>query len=174
MRNKYIAITILIALGIATRFLPHVPNFTAVGAIAIFSGRYLNKKLAWALPLLAMFISDIFIGFYSAPMMISVYLSFALMVLLGHLTQARSGAWVGINTVAGSLAFYIITNFAVWAFGTMYTHNFSGLIQSYYLALPFFRSTLISDLIYTTLLVGGYEAIQYLASKRLITKNIPV
>lgn len=169
--KKYLPIILLITLGLSTRLLPHLPNFTAIGAVAIFAGRYLPRRYALILPLLTMFISDIFIGFYSAPIMLSVYGSFALMAYLGQKTQNQNWQTVANNTVIGSLLFYLITNWAVWAFGAMYPHTWTGLSISYYLALPFWRNSLAADMIYTATLVGGYEMLTRAIQKCLI-KNI--
>jgi hypothetical protein len=156
--KKYLPAFILITLGIAARFLPHPANFAPIGAIAIFSGLYLPKKWVLILPLAAMLFSDIFIGFYSLPIMLSVYLSLAIMALIGLAVRnnKKLGTVLG-GTVLGSVIFYLVTNFSVWAFGTMYSHNLAGLVQSYVMAIPFFRNSLLGDLFYTGVLVGAYE-----------------
>ncbi|MBI5221840.1 MAG: hypothetical protein HY979_03475 [Candidatus Magasanikbacteria bacterium] len=158
---KKLPIYLLIILGVVTRFVPHPGNFTAMGAIALFSGLYLSKKESLILPLAAMFISDIFIGFYRPSIMASVYIGFILMVLIGQYLKNKIGFWnVTAGVLSGSLIFFLLTNAAVWLFGTMYTHNFSGLLQSYYMALPFWRNEIIGDLFYTGVLIGGYEMIK--------------
>ena len=157
--KKNITIILLLTLAIATRFLPHNANFTAVGAIALFGGLYLPRRWAIIGPLLAMFISDLFIGFYSWPIMLSVYIGFALMGVIGLFLRRYKNIFTVIGgALTGSIIFYLLTNAAVWAFGTMYAHNFAGLIQSYIAAIPFFKNSLMGDLFYTTVLVGGYEA----------------
>lgn len=167
--TNYIAITALLILGVATRFLPHNANFTSIGAIALFGGLYLPKRWAIIGPMLAMFVSDIFIGFYSLPIMISVYLGFAITTLIGlKIRNQKTFAKIAGGTIAGSLLFFLITNFAVWAFGTMYVHNFTGLIQSYYMALPFLKNSLAGDLFYSTILIGGYELLSVLLLKRKV------
>ena len=82
--NKNILTYLLLILAVATRFVPHPANFTAVGAIALFGGLYLSKKQALWLPLSVMFVSDIFIGFYNIYIMASVYVGFMLMTLIGQ------------------------------------------------------------------------------------------
>jgi len=156
--KKYLPAFILITLGIAARFLPHPANFAPIGAIAIFSGIYLPKKWAVILPLVAMFFSDIFIGFYAWPVMLSVYGSLAIMGLIGLAVRKNKklGTVLG-GTILGSIIFYLVTNFSVWAFGSLYTHNLAGLAQSYVMAIPFFRNSLLGDLFYTGVLVGAYE-----------------
>ena len=161
--KKNILTYLLIILAIATRFAPHPANFTAVGAIALFGGLYLNKKQALWLPLTVMFVSDIFIGFYNVYIMTSVYVGFMLMTIIGrYLNNKIKFSNIALGTLAGSVIFFLLTNTAVWAFGTMYVHDLSGLFTSYYYALPFFRNELLGDLFYSGVLIGGYEMIKKL------------
>ncbi len=167
--KKYLPIYALIVLGIASRFLPHPANFAPIAAIALFGGLYLPKKWAIILPLVAMLASDIFIGFYTWQIMITVYLSFALMAGIGLLVRKNKKFHTILGgTLLGSVLFFIITNGSVWAFGAMYARNLSGLFQSYYMALPFFRNSLLGDLFYTAVLVGGYEAVLWLSARKKI------
>ena len=155
---RYITLILLLTIGITTRFLPHPANFTAIGAIAMFGGLYLPKRWAIVGPMLAMFVSDIFIGFYAWQIMISVYAGFVIMGGIGlFVRQNKKISTVIGGTLLGSIIFYLFTNFAVWAFGTMYARTLSGLTQSYVMALPFFKNSLMGDLFYTTVLVGGCE-----------------
>lgn len=167
--KKYLPIYCLLLLGILTRFLPHAANFTPVAAIAIFGGIYLPKRWSVLAPLTIMFVSDIFIGFYSLPIMASVYFGFILSGLIG--LYAKNHKTFGVilsGTILSSFIFFLLTNAAVWMFGTMYTHNFSGLIQSYYMAIPFFKNSLAGDLFYATILIGGYEFITSLSKIKKI------
>ncbi|MDP2709568.1 MAG: hypothetical protein Q8O93_06055 [bacterium] len=157
--KKLLPAIVLIALGIASRFLPHPANFAPIGAIAIFAGLYLPKKWAIVLPLAAMFFSDLFIGFYAWPIMASVYASLIVMGLIGlAIRKNKKLSTVLGGTILGSVIFYLLTNGAVWAFGTLYPPTAAGLLQSYYMAIPFFRNSLLGDLFYTGVLVGAYEA----------------
>lgn len=170
--KKYLPIYLLLILAVATRFLPHAANFTAIGAIAMFSGLYLPRRWAIVGPLLAMFTSDIFLGFYHPITMLSVYISFILMTGIGIAVRKNKNiATVLGGTLLGSLIFYLITNLSVWVFSGMYTHTLSGLLQSYYLALPFFKNTIAGDLTYVTLLVGGYELVTSVTRNQTITEK---
>lgn len=165
--NSLIIAILLITLGISARLLPHPANFAPIGAVALFGGMYLTRRYAMILPLIAMFVSDIFIGFYAWQIMASVYVSFALAGLIGlWVRKNKKLSTIVGGTVLGSILFFLVTNFAVWAFGTMYTHDFAGLTQSYLMAIPFFRNSLLGDLFYTGLLVGTYEAIGYFILKK--------
>lgn len=64
------------------------------------------------------------------------------------------------GTTLGAIIFFLLTNAAVWAFGTMYPHTLSGLMESYTMAIPFFRNSLLGDIFFIGILVGGYEVIQ--------------
>ncbi|RJQ32198.1 MAG: hypothetical protein C4562_03980 [Actinobacteria bacterium] len=157
----------LIVLAVILRLVPHMPNFAPIAALALFGGAYLNKKWAIIIPLAAMFISDLYIGTYSWKIMASVYISFALVGLIGmYIRNHKNIFTVAGGALSGSLLFFVITNFAVWAFGSMYTHNLSGLFSCYTAAIPFFRATLAGDVFYTTAFFGSYELVALLARKR--------
>lgn len=174
--TKLIIPILLIALGLIARLLPHPANFAPIGAIALFSALYLPRKYALVIPLVAMFISDIFIGFYSLPIMLSVYSGFIIMGMIGLLVKRNNHSSptgkkilnILSGTLVGSILFFLLTNLAVWAFGTMYTHTFSGLIQSYTMAIPFFKNSLLGDLFYCGIMIGGYEFILLLKTKRAL------
>ena len=155
---EFIIALFFILIGVSLRIIPHAPNFTPIAAIALFGGVYFSKKIALFLPVLAMLISDVFIGFYDLKIMAAVYGSFILCTILGFWLKKRK-KW---QTVAGaailsSVLFFLITNFAVWAFSPWYAKTFSGIIQSYIMALPFFRNTLLGDLFYVGAFFGAYE-----------------
>lgn len=155
-----IVIGVLILIAAATRFLPHPPNFTAVGAMALFgTARLSDKRLAFILPIAAMLLSDLFIPFGYNP---SVYISFILIAILGlSLRNTKKPLPILGASVASSLIFYIITNFAVWMSdnGTMYAKTIDGLWMSYVSAIPFFWNGLAGDLFFAGILFGAYELV---------------
>lgn len=166
-KNKVIVSAILIVLGVAGRLLPHAFNFAPIAAIALFSGVYLGKKYAIIVPPLSMFLGDIFLGFYSLPLMTAVYGSFILVGILGILIRKYKSVTTILGaSVLASVLFFLITNWAVWQFSVWYPHSLAGLIQTYVMGLPFFRNTLLGDLFYTGVLFGAYEGVRYLALKR--------
>ena len=170
--NITVIAILLILLGVISRIFPHPANFAPITAIALFGGLYLSKKMAFILPMAAMLVSDIFVGFYSWKMMAAVYTSFLLVVGIGILVkQHKTFGNVLIGTLLGSVLFFLITNGAVWAFGTMYTHSFAGLMQSYLMGIPFFKNTLLGDLFYTGVIVGSMEAIM-LYNTTLVAKKV--
>ncbi len=158
--EKLITPITFILVGASARILPHAPNFAPIGAMALFGGTYLGKRQALTLPIAAMVLSDVFIGFDSIPMRLSVYGSFMLTVLIGFWVKKNKNIkTVFAGALASSIMFFIITNFAVWLFGNMYPRTFAGLAQDYYLAIPFFKNTVLGDIFYSALLFGGYEFI---------------
>jgi len=157
---------LLILLGILTRFLPHLPNFTAVGAIALFSGYYLkNKKMALIVPLVVMFLSDWKIGFYQWQIMASVYLSLVIVALLGILIRQKKWFFALPTSLIGTIIFFLLTNGAVWLFTSWYPHNFAGLIASLAAGLPFLKNSFLGDLTYVFALFGAAELATLLAKK---------
>lgn len=158
----------LILLAIVGRFFPHPANATPIAAVAIFSGLYLRRRLGIIVPLAAMVLSDAVIGFYSFPVMLSVYGSFTLVGVLGLWTRKHKNVLtIGAVTISSSALFFLITNFAVWQFGTMYSHTFTGLMESYAAGLPFWRNMLAGDVVYTMILVGVYETAMLVAKRQL-------
>ncbi len=157
----------LIIFGIVLRFLPHAPNFAPIAALALFGGVYLPKKLAIAVPLTAMLISDMFIGFYSFPIMLAVYFCFLLFGLFG-LWLKKNKKWYNIGgfAIVSAVLFFFITNFAVWVFTPWYAKTISGLIQCFVMALPFFRNTLFSNLFYSICFFSVYELASLLVNQK--------
>jgi hypothetical protein len=155
--TKYVAALLLIAVAAFSRMLPHPSNFTPIAAIALFGGVYLDKRFAFVVPILAMLASDFFIGFYGG--MYWVYGSFVLIGLIGlWLKNHKTPMLVLGGTLASSILFFIVTNFGVWMTpGSIYAHNWAGLVECYVAAIPFFRNTLGGDLLFVAVMFGLYE-----------------
>ena len=153
---------LLLLFGSIARFVPHPANFAPIGALGIFAGLYAkNWKQAISLPLVARLVSDALIGFFTPGVMVAVYLSTLAGAVLGMLARRNKTTITIVGaTVIGSVIFFIITNAAVWLFDGFYPLNLPGLFQSYIMALPFFRNSLLADLFYTGVLVGGYELVK--------------
>jgi hypothetical protein len=168
-KTKVLIAALLILFGVLLRLLPHAANMTPLIAIALVSGVYLGRSYALLVPLIAMIASDIFIGFYSTPIMLSVYASMALAGLLGFALRdhRRTEARIAVSFTASTL-FFLVTNWAVWQFGTMYAHSLSGLVESYTLALPFYRNALVGDLFYSMSLFTLFELVITLSAKGVL------
>jgi len=154
---RFLVLAGMILVAAFTRLIPHPPNFTAIGAMALFGGAYFNKKsFAFAVPLIAMFLSDLIIGFH--PGMYIVYLSFILIVMLGMiLKEKKKIANVFLASISAAILFFVLTNFAQWITDPLYTKNIPGLISCYVAAIPFFGNTLFSNLFYAGVLFGSFE-----------------
>ena len=154
--------------GVILRIIPHPANFAPIAAIALFGGAKLNKKYALLVPIIAMLIGDIFIGFYNIWIMLSVYGSFLLIGLIGvWLKKHYSWKMTIGGALVSSIIFFLITNFAVWAIpSSFYPHTFQGLINCYIMAIPFFRNTVLGDLFYVGVMFGLYELVINYFSKR--------
>lgn len=166
--GPWVLATMIVAAAL-TRLLPHPPNFSPVEAIALFGGAYFASR-AWAVavPLAGMLLSDIALaatlgGSYGFGSYIAsgsfwmVYACIALSALLGFGLRGKvSGARVLGYSLAGSVLFFLVTNFGTWAFGSMYPKTGAGLAAAYTAGIPFFQWTVLGTLFYAALLFGGF------------------
>ena len=153
---KFWILTLMIFAAAFVRLLPHPPNFAPIAAMALFGGAYFNKKwAAFLVPLAAMFITDLILGFHAT--MWAVYLSFALIVVIGMmmLKEQKIGN-IFFASVISSVSFFIITNFGIWISTSYYEKTAIGLAACYTAAIPFFHQTLLSDLFFVGVLFGLY------------------
>lgn len=152
-------------IGIISRFAPHLPNMTPVGATALFSGAKFGIKKALIITLTTMLITDIFLGLH--PVMWATYGSFILAILIGYSIKKRQTVKSIVGAAAvSSLLFFLITNFAVWLTpGSMYPATWAGLVDCYIMALPFFRNTILGDMCYTAVFFGGYELVTLIKAR---------
>lgn len=159
LKIKILLAVVLVAVGVLGRLLPHLWNFAPIVAIGLFAGAYLGKRFAFAVPLAAMVISDIFIGFYGWQLNLTVYIAMALSGAIGLFLKSRkTPPWIAGGAMLGSLVFFLITNGAVWYFGSSYPEGIEGLLASYAAGLPFFRNAILGDVWYSFALFGAYEA----------------
>lgn len=143
----------LMVLGALIRVTQHW-NFAPVGALSLFAGARLRGWKAWVLPIALMAITDPLLGGYSAATPL-VYASFLVNVWIGkRLRQSENPGWIAAAATAGSVQFFLITNFAWLTASTMYPHTFAGMIACYAAGVPFFWRTLASDLFYSGALFG--------------------
>ncbi|RKY32680.1 MAG: hypothetical protein DRP68_03510 [Candidatus Omnitrophota bacterium] len=147
---------LLIIIVVISRILPHFPNFSPLVAVALFSGVYIRKRYAFLIPLGVYIISDLIVGLHDV--VIFTWSSILVIYFIGYFLKRRTFWSVFVWTIFSSILFFIITNLGVWIMG-WYPRTFSGLIQCYTFAIPFFRTSLISDLMYVGVLFGVYELI---------------
>lgn len=155
---------LLLMFGVFSRLICHVPNFTPVLALALFGGVYLSSRRAIAMPLALMMFSDLLIGLHDT--ILFTWGSILLISVLGLLLRHRKTPQ---NIIFGSLGsavlFFVITNLGAWL--TMYPQTWGGLQQCFWAAVPFFRWTLLSTLIYSAVLFFGYDAlVQWISRTR--------
>lgn len=146
----------LLVIGILSRLVIHVDNFTPVIALALFGGVYLRKKQAILLPFMLFAVTDIILGFHKT--MFFTWGSVALIVLMGFAVQKNKN-WVTVlgGGLFSAILFFIVTNFGVWMMTGMYPLTVAGLTECYVAAIPYFRSSLVSTLLYGFILFCGYE-----------------
>lgn len=167
MNNSRLLVLVGLVLSVSLfRLLPHPPNFTPVLAVALFAGaQFTDRRLALLVPLLAMLAADLFLGLHAT--LVFVYGAIALMVVLGMWLKSRlSVTWTAATAVAGSMLFFIITNFGAWlALPALYARSVEGLLTAYIAAIPFYQNALAGDLLFTAILFGGFY---------LLKRNFPV
>jgi hypothetical protein len=149
----------LIVLGVIARLIPHPWNFSPIGALGLFAGANCRPRVAWLVPLSALLIADLIVGFYVPITMLFVYLGFLGGPLIGRLfiSQRRSTPRIGAAVLVSSTIFFVLSNFGVWL-GGFYPMTFAGLVECYVLAIPFYGVTILGDGLYAIILFGGQEA----------------
>lgn len=158
---RFLFISVLVILAVATRLMPHPPNFAPITAIALFGGAYFaDKKMAFLVPMFAMFLSDLVLGLHS--WMFAVYGSFIVIVLLGYLLRDKlSVVRLALVTIGASTTFFVLTNLAVWALSGFYAFSVAGLIECYTMAIPFYHYSLLGDIVYVGVMFGAFELAKY-------------
>lgn len=171
------SIIILIALS---RLLPHPFNFTPVGAMALFGGKFLVSRYAkFLVPLIGLYLSDFIINnfvfrsffpnheglVFFSDFMLWTYSGVAIIVLMGYLFLKKFNIKnLLLVTLSFSIVFFLITNFGTWVSGTMYPKTASGLVTCMMAGIPYFKWTLLGNLVYTPILFFSFE---YFLSKNL-------
>jgi hypothetical protein len=170
---RFWAILTLVFAAAAMRLIPHWPNFTPVAAMALFGGAYFGRKyLAFLLPLTAMLLSDLLLGFHAA--MPAVYIAFAITVSIGIMISRKLNFLnVAAAALGSTVIFFLVTNFAAWLADPMYVKNFTGLMTAYVAGLAFFNdgsygisffvNSLMGDAFYSLVLFGAF----YLSRKTI-------
>lgn len=182
--NQRTSLLILVVIAFAClRLIPTAPNFTPIGALALFAGAHFkNRWMAFAVPLAALFLSDLYLGFHAT--MPFVYGAFALTTALGVLGQMsfenkNPALKALVLPLAGgfvaSLLFFGITNFGVWYSDALYPMTGEGLAACFTSAIPFFRNTLASTWIYSFGIFGAFWLLDHkmnaTQSQTAVSKN---
>jgi len=161
---------IFVLVAVAVRFMPHPFAFTPVGAALLYFGARTPRRRMWV-PLALLAASDVVLTtlVYRYPFSWDHFVTWAWyagMLWLGSTIKRDSGAVRILGTaVAGSISFFLVSNFAVWAAWEMYPRTLAGLMTCYGAGLPFFRSTVAGDLLFTAVMFGAPVLLQALAGK---------
>jgi hypothetical protein len=168
-KDRLITLTMIILAAAVSRILPHPDNVAPIAAMALFGAAQFERKwLAFAVPLLALLISDAFIGFYEH--MYVTYVGFIAVTCIGLLLRGHVKPLPVVGaTLGASVAFFLITNCALWIHYDLYPKTLEGVTTGYIAALPLFRNTVIGDLFYSALLFGGFA----LAERRYLWLRAP-
>ena len=160
-----ILIVLLTILTAITRLAPHPPNFTPVLSIAIFCGLIFNNRFSFCIPLCAMILSDLWIGFHD--ILFFIYLPLLMIFIFGYqYKKTINFKNIVMISLSSSIIFFIVSNFGVWLIG--YPKTISGLSVCYIAAIPFFHNTLISTLMYSSIFLFVYK---YLTNNNLVLYN---
>lgn len=167
-----VVLAALIFVAALSRLLPHPPNFSPVEAIALFGGAYFASR-AWALavPIVAMLASDLVLGamigggyatYLGGISFWTVYACIALSTVLGFGLRGKASAprVLGYG-LAGSVLFFLVTNFGAWLGSpAFYPQNAAGLAAAYVAGIPFFKWTVVGTLAYAAFLFGGFALLR--------------
>jgi Family of unknown function (DUF6580) len=159
-------VILFISVGILTRFVPHLPNFSPLAAVALFAGLYSKKKYT-VLALIALYaLTDLILGMHNT--VLFTWGSIALIYFFGtYLRKNKSIGRTFSYTIFSAITFFIVTNFGVWLMG-WYPRTAGGLGQCFINALPFFRMSLISNLVYGA---AFYSVCEYWFAKNKVLQE---
>ncbi|MCC9641437.1 hypothetical protein LOC71_04065 [Rhodopirellula sp. JC740] len=167
--QRYAVVLAMIAIAVASRLLPHPPNFTPLAAMCLFAGAVtVTPRLIAAAVVVAMLISDAVIGFHG--LMPAVYAALLANFVIGQkLVGQNAGALRVVGgSLLGSVSFFLVTNFAVWI--AVYPSTMTGLAACFTAAIPFFQYTLAGDLLYSGLFFGVFALVANREQSALRTK----
>ncbi|TGK30115.1 hypothetical protein EHQ05_03915 [Leptospira yasudae] len=171
LKSKFASEDTISILGVLlsgiSRFLPHPSNFTSVGAMTVYSGARVQGWKAFAYPMFMMLVTDFILSkihgfdwFYEG--LPVVYCSLLVNVFLGRIFLKNNDKLVSVAAVSllASVQFFILSNFSVWAFSSLYPKTSVGLLTCYIAAIPYFGGTLLGNIIYTPVLFGVLDRVE--------------
>jgi len=159
---------VFVLFAVALRFMPHPMAFTPVGAALLFFGARAPRRRLW-IPLVLLAASDVVLTtlVYKYPFSWDHFVTwawYAAMLWLGTTLKQNAGVFRILGSaLAGSVTFFVVSNFAVWAAWDMYPRTAAGLMTCYDAGLPFFRHGVVGDLLFTTVMFGAPVAFHALA-----------
>lgn len=168
-KTDLIALVLILIALVSVRVFLNIPNFNPIGAIALMCGMILGRKMiAWIVPFALITLGDFALSLYStihsdyflSLYSVFVYISFAITIGIGILlTKRLSVSSTLLGSFIAAVAFFLITNAGSWLMMPEYTKDFAGLIASYEMGLPFFRATLLSQIVFSMSIYGVYHLI---------------
>jgi len=142
------------------RLIDHPWNFTPVIAFGILSGYYLkNIFYAYSLIIISMVLGDLIIGFHY--LIFFTYMGLLFSVIIGKYIKQLRLAQIFLSSITSAIVFFIISNLGVWLLSGFYEINFQGLLDCYTAAIPFFRNTLISTIVYVFVLKWIFDQLKF-------------
>jgi hypothetical protein len=154
----YVFVVLAVFFRLAIPYLQSHPwHFTPVAASLLFFGAYGSRLQLW-FPVTLLAASDMFLSnfVYHYPIswdLVVTWAWYAAVVALGMgLSRHLKPLWIVASALASSVSFFLLSNFVVWLAYDMYPKSLSGLITCYAAAVPFFRGTFASDLLFTPVL----------------------
>ncbi len=158
---------ILALLTFGLRLVEHPENVAPTAAAMLFAGAVLPRRWGWTAPLAGSLAADAVIGLYAWQVMVAVYVSFAAVWALSALVnRAARPARTAVLAMTGSLLFFLVTNWATWMWTDLYPATWAGLAMSYAMGVPFFRNTLLGDLLFTGALFSAYAGSVWIVRHR--------
>ena len=178
-KSKIFIAIMLIILGVVGRFVfieyIGIPNFEMITTLSLIAGIYLGGMYIAIVPLSVIFISDLIIG--NNFILLFTWSAFLFISLAGYLFRNKIKKNIIIGSISVSLLssifFYLYTNFGWWIMLGMYEHTLSGLLRCYYMALPFFRNSLVGNLILVPIGVWSFsKVLAYLKIKNIVYSKL--
>lgn len=182
--RKIAEISAIVLLLSLSRLAIAIPNLETIGAAALFGGALLSSRyLRFFIPLVALFIGDLILSTFMpvnstylfSTTFFATYAAFALTVMIGRKLIGSQPKMKNVlaGSVASSLLFFVITNFASWAdpVFSMYTKDFAGLMQCYAMGIPFYKMTFISNVVVSVAVFGLYGLYQKQTAPKAVEAN---
>ncbi len=168
MKQKNIIFAVLLVLlAVLGRVVSHPLNFTPLLAVGLFAGSRLRPmSLAMAIVLVSMLVSDTLLGWHST----MPYTYGSMILITWGSTFFNQGSWwkqIGLSSLGAAVIFWVATNFGVWHMEGIYSQDLQGLQNCYVAAIPFFKNTLTSTLVY----LGALRGFEQLASRVALPEN---
>ena len=159
--NKTKVYIFLVSIFVLSQFrlIDHPWNFTPVLAFGILAGYYLKNVLyGYGLVIASMILGDFIIGFHY--LIFFTYFGLLFSVIIGNYINQLKLTQILLSSISSAILFFIVSNFGVWLLSGFYPANMQGLIECYIAGIPFFRSTLLSTLIFVFILKWSYDQLK--------------